>query len=491
MFSLESFRLSELACNVLQNALNQMGILWSSRRNWSKAQENLQASEVLYREFTQNVGTSPYSIRDLFALGSPDDTDLASVMKARTQNFEDTYTHTLYYMAQVLTHLGETEKSAEYCHVTLQRQLRMDTLDCIEWSLNAATLSQFYISQENYEVARHCLASAERVLERAGHSQLSVDVSKSDSQAEVDRKEKLPRAWADLYRCWVKYGLVLLENSMESSLAEEQGEAELLASLHADRKSSLLFDVEATHLEESIPAKYVTTFEQALPVFKCVQSWLNKAKQFYVLDGHCSDHVEVVQDNSKALKLLAFFEPHLDRQCKMHKRRIDMLEAVLAQLNMQHYLLVCRQLIFELAETYSAMMDLKLAIMEEAGGAPTVHQAKKCNKLVSQSIDSYERYLDTLRKPDKTFPEQFSADDERAAIVANFCLGRLFSKYIEVDTQKRVQLLHRSHHYYKLVSDYAKRNESVKSHSKTEVEICDEMVALMPVKIKQLLASAS
>ena len=38
---------------------------------------------------------------------------------------------------------------------------------------------------------------------------------------------------------------------------------------------------------------------------------------------------------------------------KMHKRRIDMLGALVSQLNPQYYLLVCRQLDFELAEAYS------------------------------------------------------------------------------------------------------------------------------------------
>ena len=37
----------------------------------------------------------------------------------------------------------------------------------------------------------------------------------------------------------------------------------------------------------------------------------------------------------------------------MHKRRIDLLEAVVKQLNPQYFLLVCRQLNFELAEIYS------------------------------------------------------------------------------------------------------------------------------------------
>ena len=41
-------------------------------------------------------------------------------------------------------------------------------------------------------------------------------------------------------------------------------------------------------------------------------------------------------------KILAGFEPEPDRKCKMHKRRIDLLEAPLNELNEAMYLLVCR-----------------------------------------------------------------------------------------------------------------------------------------------------
>ena len=72
----------------------------------------------------------------------------------------------------------------------------------------------------------------------------------------------------------------------------------------------------------------------------------------------------------------------------MHKRRVDMLTEVLTELNPQHYLLVIRQLTFEVAETYSDMADLKVAIARESEAAPTPHAVKKINQNISQSIRS-------------------------------------------------------------------------------------------------------
>lgn len=51
----------------------------------------------------------------------------------------------------------------------------------------------------------------------------------------------------------------------------------------------------------------------------------------------------------------------------MHKRRIDMLNNVLGQLNPDHYLHVCRQLTFELAEALGTLRDLKRKLLDEVG----------------------------------------------------------------------------------------------------------------------------
>lgn len=61
--------------------------------------------------------------------------------------FEMAYTHTLYYLAQVYKNLDEYEKAARYCHITLQRQLQFDQFVPLEWAINAATLSQYYITK--------------------------------------------------------------------------------------------------------------------------------------------------------------------------------------------------------------------------------------------------------------------------------------------------------------------------------------------------------
>lgn len=53
-----------------------------------------------------------------------------------------------------------------------------------------------------------------------------------------------------------------------------------------------------------------------------------QAKDYFQMDGYVTDHIEILQDHSALFKALAFFEEDVERRCKMHKRRVDMLEPI-------------------------------------------------------------------------------------------------------------------------------------------------------------------
>ena len=82
----------------------------------------------------------------------------------RERQFGATFTHTLYYLAQVNAAMGQSEKGAMYCHTTLLRQLETGQYDPVDWALNCATLSQYYITQGNYMLSRHCLGKCRPIL---------------------------------------------------------------------------------------------------------------------------------------------------------------------------------------------------------------------------------------------------------------------------------------------------------------------------------------
>ena len=52
----------------------------------------------------------------------------------------------------------------------------------------------------------------------------------------------------------------------------------------------------------------------------------------------------------------------------MYKRRVDLLEPLLAELNPAHYLAVIRQLQYELAEIYSDIAQCKVEVRARVDG---------------------------------------------------------------------------------------------------------------------------
>jgi len=71
--------------------------------------------------------------------------------------------------------------------------------------------------------------------------------------------------------------------------------------------------LELSSYEDQITDKYALVYEDARKVFLESQKWLTKAKEYYTLEEHASDCVQIVQDLSQLYKYLAFFEEDEER----------------------------------------------------------------------------------------------------------------------------------------------------------------------------------
>ncbi|XP_062467663.1 KIF-binding protein isoform X2 [Pezoporus occidentalis] len=416
----------------------------------------------------------------------------------RSKRFEKAYTHTLYYLAQVYQHLEMIEKAAQYCHTTLKRQLEYCGYHPVEWALNAATLSQYYLSKQCFMESRHCLAAASVVFSQAGQVP-----SAEDNETDQDQQDLRQRK-AEIARCWIKYCLNLLQSAqklLEDNIGEldPDRQLELKAQRKKEedekekgRKKAVLFGMSdicdsVLAMEEKVSSVYPLDFQEAREIFLVGQNYVQEAKEFFQVDGYVTDHIEIVQDHSALFKVLAFFEEDYERRCKMHKRRIDMLEPICSELNPQYYLLISRQLQFELADTYYKMMDLKVAIgnrLEELDS----HTIKKINSLAQFAIKYYELFLDSLRNPDKVFPEVLKEDVLRPAMVAKFHIARLYGKLITSDSKKQLENMQTSLEYYTFLVDYCEKYPDAVRAIETELELSKEMVGLLPTKMERLRA---
>ena len=169
--SLDAHCCRDEACCIMQTVLNYTGILNCERNEPQKGLEFLQRAETLYSDFSDKVGGAPWTVNDLFHVDSYDrSASMEKLVKNRVENFEDIYTHTLYYLAQAHAKVGNSAESAKYCRMTLCRQLSNHKYEPVDWAVNATTLSQYYIIQSDFPHARHCLSSGQFILKEASES---------------------------------------------------------------------------------------------------------------------------------------------------------------------------------------------------------------------------------------------------------------------------------------------------------------------------------
>lgn len=281
------------------NMYNQFGILWFQKEP-KTSKLYLEKAEQLYKDF-RTSGELPVHIGDLFQ-ANLEFQDIELTWKL----FEKLHTLTLYYMAQIYGTLKDALKSAVYCHRTLQRQLEMEDNDPIDWALNAATLSQFFMEKNGFKQARHHLAASSYILEKYEKSLQEITERDEAYEAKI---ETFKHRSADVARCWAKYGVLLLLKSKER-LLNHTDDIDSHCSLLTDlaklqlTSDSTVSTEDLQHLhfvgieigahEYQITDQFALTLEDARKVFLNAQLWLSKAHEYYTLDSLASDLLMIV-----------------------------------------------------------------------------------------------------------------------------------------------------------------------------------------------------
>ncbi len=445
-----------LAVYPVLNSLNQLGILWANRSEHDQALKLLLQAKTLYDDCKNKP--PPLSTKDVFYGNIREDS-------LRERCFEDLHTHTLFYLAQVYSHLDQAKVSAEYCQNTLRRQLETNAYDPIEWSLNAATISQYYIGVEQFAQARHCLASAHVVLSR---------VESADIPSLI--KEKVEQAKADFGRCWIKYCIVLLKTSLESQSSDSE---------RSENGNETLYTFEALEVrefEDEIQCELVEDCTAAKQVFLFGQKHIEHCKVYFTLDDLASEHASVIQDYSQLFKLLSCFEPDLSLKCRMHKRRIDMLTGIISEFNPQHFMSLIRQLDYEIAETFRDMTDFKIVISGEGDPLPTTaYGVTKINALADNSIKHFQKFVDS-------FEGEIDPVNTRSYLTALLNIGRLHSKKVFLSSAEEIECIQKSLNVYKTIVGYKAKlgEDEIKRVFDEEMTICEEMTLLLPMKLNKL-----
>ncbi|XP_057656397.1 KIF-binding protein-like [Diorhabda carinulata] len=490
---IESYHVEPEFILVTLNMYNNFGIL-SYQNEPEESKTYLEKAESLFAEFKRK-GVSPIDIADLFKTNIDFyNTDVA------VKNFEKIHTLTLYYLAQAYGALKDALRSAVYCHVTLKRQLEMCEYDPIDWALNAATLSQFFMEKNCFKQARHHLAASSFILDEY---KKKLDFNQTEpTEVHNAMLETFRHRSADVARCWSKYGLILLSKSKDR-LLNHTDDLNTHCSLSTDFSDlniqfngnlsqydlkSLIFEkIPIEEYENQITDQFILTLPDAKKVFLNAQQWSDKAQEYYTLDSLASDFIDIVLDQTQLYLNLLFFEDEPENQAKLHKRRIKLLEHVLNNVNEQYYLQYCRQVWFELARTYADILDIKCDKLRESTDRPTPQSLSKINNLADKGILHYTNFIKSFEdKASKKLPDKFPDDVEKPVLQAYFHKAALYSKYISLDKQIQLKNTEMSLENYKFISDYCEKHPKAKELIAMEYGICKEMVTLLPIKIMKL-----
>lgn len=473
------------------NMYNQFGILWSQREP-EKSKVFLEKAEQLYSSFEAS-GKTPIDISDLFEPNVETYNDTMAF-----KNMKKIYTLTLYYLAQIFGKLKEDFKSAVYCHITLQRQLEMDDYEPIDWALNSATLSQFFMEKCGFKQARHHLAASSYVLDKYKTEELDVETEATeDYEAKM---ETYNHRSADVARCWIKYAIFLLGKSKDRLLGHTENIDEKCsmvsdlslmklsddANVTQEDLQNLSFNgINVNSYEDQITDQFILQLSDAKKVFLKTQDWIKKAQEYYNLDTLASDYIEIIQDQSQLYLNFLFFEDDQDNQAKLHKRRIDSLEHIISNINSQYYMNYCRQIWFELGQIYSDIIDIKSEKLRETKERPKPQALTKINSLVEKCIKHYKSFLSSF-KINVAEREKVQDDAEKPFLQAYFHVAALFGRYITLDKTIQLKNVEQQYEHYKFIVDYCEKHTNAQELISMELSICKEMVMLLPVKMLRL-----
>lgn len=449
---------------------NTFSLIRCSVSDYEKAIVVLRRAEKLYNEWTtvRSVDSEFPTIAkmtDVFLLNSSDSEriqDPDSVIEVERE-----FTQTVYYLAQVLEKQGDSEMAAKYCTDTLIRQFHSGEYDHIDWSVNAATLSQYYACHNKFLTARRLLAVAQHKLDK-------VELKDHDDENELLKKRR-----ADSDRILVKYCMMLMDKDDDAEV-----ETELVIGVRS------LVEPNATDLEKVIPHDRAVSYETALQIFHFAHKHLSSAVTYFTLNEHASDYADCILDQSMLYQRLILFQSDSGKICKLHKRRVDLLQKLLSELNPVYFLSHVRRISFELGETFSEMVHHKLADTEHAKEEHVIRAAVvKVNSLISKAIQNFGRFIDTFRDKAGRLPVKFEDDDVRAVLIACFATGRLHSKRISSYPNEQLQFWTECEVWYQQIVDYIDTNPGHEEQIRHELKVIREMLPLIPEKKKLILSA--
>ncbi len=452
--------------------LNLIGINLCNAQEFKGSKEKLCQSFALYQQEAKAAADGRSSTDGRSAADGKTESDAKSTSDSQSQpnwqrivvskKFEEVHTLTRFYLAQVEGHLKDGKASADHLGATMHRQLiqttvewlgegKADTLDSREWVNNAIQLAGFYINTARYRQAAHVLMAGNAVVSSRWNQ-----AENYDDEAKEESHAMIQRAWGALHL-----------HRLRMAIPEEE------------------FEDTFASLKLGDPGQYpvVEDYKSARTAFLAGKRAFDEALKFFVLDGFVTDHIRILQEMSQLWKGLGRLEEDAARKCKMHKRRINMLTPVLHQISQAAYGQEYQQLSDEIASSYTRILEIKEVMYPHRAEKDREAATAKINKIANMAILYYRLFIRGFHKdfgPDA--PEKLDDYLVKHYLQGRFSVARLYTKIVAESTLAICKLNQESLKEYKKVIELHDRYGGCKEFEQ-ELDICREMVSLLPAKI--------
>ena len=444
--------------NTFQDVLNALGILRCNRGENNIGLEYFYKSQALYEDMkTLPANKFSHTFKD-FLIGK-DDFRFIIQGGVNFRKAEQNYTLTLFYMAQAFSKIGEKHKSASYCAETLKRQMISGDYDMKDWAVNSINMAEYYI-ENNY------IAQGVYIL-KCGLSIITGKRRKLRSTLNM----QIGRAYRSLLE-------LAINIHKQNTTAPEQLNEKLL----------ILPMLNTEWVEVSLPSE----IEAAKEIFKLSNNHFKTALEYFVIDGYVTEHIEMKKDISGLYKSLCYFETSDIRVLAMLNRRLELIESFTKEINKQSYSTLWQHLMNEVASIYLDIYELKVS------SANSLKKKKKmldkhaaANTYALTCIDKHIEMLDFIQKFDQN--DDSAKDIIQSSLNLMFGVARLYSKLEDPDVKIKVQYMEKSFRWYEKIRKYLQDVKNGKYSSalqdlNDQIRICDEMLALMPIRISQVNA---
>ena len=476
----------------LIDAYNQIGALWVSRGDVSKAKLNLNRALKIYESILK--------LDD----GSSSDDD--------TSELRSIHIFTLFYLAQVEGQLGNATASSNHVRKTLILQRQSEAYDPFEWAINCAQLHTFYYNQNHLREAENCLLCAQEI----ANNELPDPEFEADGKTPVNIDDDTLRVRCSIWRMWgtlYSKQLQLAKDNLEIRFSDPEN---LSGFTTQDDKMALVEPSICTlTMQPDVIAKRrapcvqdITDAKIASEVFKLARVCYEKSLHYFVMDGRVTEHVNVQQEISKLYMYLSAFETAWKRAVGMHTRRVSLLSPLYDELNKNVFVVLCKELSFECGQALQAIQDVHelRSGQAEKGSKKFISATKKADKAGVDAIVHFEKFLGLFKTQDGKDPVLMDKDNLPSYLMCKLNIARICGKmHAYGDNTSKVEWLKKSLEHYQFIVDFGKRNipnaleeqkkdaflegmdtSAIKPIFQEELQHCKEMISLLPEKINRL-----